>query len=161
VSRAAVGNNRFLIKSLTRSGQTVIATLCNYRYGLAHEQGNGTFVSVLNKAVNDQGIDTLRVRLTAPANESNNALPPQGGPAPAPAVDVFGDWNITGLLIDSGRLHSDFPKVWPTHEADLATCIEKAPDPPERRAFLKISEHPAPTSPRQLPALVGQTTQPE
>jgi hypothetical protein len=30
VSRAAVGNNRFLIKSLTRSGQTVIA-LCNYR----------------------------------------------------------------------------------------------------------------------------------
>jgi hypothetical protein len=30
VSRAAVGNNRFLIKSLTRSGQTVIATLCNY-----------------------------------------------------------------------------------------------------------------------------------
>jgi hypothetical protein len=81
---------------LTRSGQTVTATLCNYRYGLAHEQDNGTFVSVLNKAVNDQGIDTLRVRLTAPVNESNNALPPQAGPAPAPAVGVFGDWKITG-----------------------------------------------------------------
>jgi hypothetical protein len=81
---------------LTRSGQTVTATLCNYRYGLAHEQENGRFVSVLNKAVNDQGIDTLRVRFTAPANESNNALPPQAGPAPAPAVGVFGDWKITG-----------------------------------------------------------------
>jgi hypothetical protein len=110
VSRAAVGNNRFLIQSLTRSGQTVTATLCNYRYGLAHEQENGTFVSVMNKAVNDQGIDTLRVRLTAPANESNNAFPPQGGPAPAPAVDVFGDWKITGLLSDFGRLHPDFPR---------------------------------------------------
>jgi hypothetical protein len=43
-----------------------------------------------------QGIDTLRVRLTAPSNE----LPPQAGPAPAPAVDVFGDWKITGLLTD-------------------------------------------------------------
>jgi hypothetical protein len=89
----------------------------------------------LNKAVNDQGINTLRVRL-----------------APAPAVDVFGDWNITGPLIDSGRLHSDFPKVWPTHEADLATCIEKAPDPPERRAFLKISEHPRTDFPTSAPS---------
>jgi len=24
----------------------------------------------------------------------------EAGPAPAPAVDVFGDWKITGLLID-------------------------------------------------------------
>lgn len=84
VSRAAVGNNRFLIQSLTRGGQTVTATLCNYRYGLAHEQENGTFVSVLNKAVNDQGIDTLRVRLTAPANESNNAFPHRAAPRPRP-----------------------------------------------------------------------------
>lgn len=152
VSRAAVGNNRFLIQSLTRSGQTVTATLCNYRYGLAHEQENGTFVSVLNKAVNDQGIDTLRVRLTAPADESNNALPPQAGPAPAPAVDVFGDWKITGLLTDFGRLHPDFPKVWPTYEADLATCIEKAPDLLERRAFLKEGEHPRTDFPTSAPS---------
>ena len=110
VSRAAVGNNRFLIESLTRSGQTVIATLCNYRYGLAHQQGNGTFVSVLNKAVNDQGIDTLRVRLTAPPNESNNAFPPQAGPAPAPAVDVFGDWNITGRSTEFRTASSRFPQ---------------------------------------------------
>jgi hypothetical protein len=82
----------------------------------------------------------------------DRAFPPQGGPAPAPAVDVFGDWNITGLLIDSGRLHSDFPKVWPTHEADLATCIEKAPDPPERRAFLKIREHPRTDFPTSAPS---------
>jgi hypothetical protein len=152
VSRAAVGNNRFLIQSLTRSGQTVTATLCNYRYGLAHEQENGTFVSVLNKAVNDQGIDPLRVRLTAPADESNNALPPQAGPAPAPAVDVFGDWKITGLLTDFGRLHPDFPKVWPTYEADLATCIEKTPDPPERRAFLKNGDRPRTDFPTSAPS---------
>jgi hypothetical protein len=100
---SAVGNNRYLIQTLTGSGQTVTATLCNYRYGLAHEQENGTFVSVLNKAVNDQGIDTLRVRLTAPADESNNALPHRPA-APAPA-GVFGDWKITGLLTDFGRLH--------------------------------------------------------
>jgi hypothetical protein len=84
VSRAAVGNNRFLIKSLTRSGQTVIATLCNYRYGLAHEQGNGTFVSVLNKAVNDQGIDTLRVRLTAPPTSPTTRYPYRPAPLQRP-----------------------------------------------------------------------------
>jgi hypothetical protein len=150
VDKAPVGNSRYLIQSLTRSGQTVTATLCNYRYGMALENENGTFSSVAHILVNDTGIDTFLLRLTAPSDESSNALPPQAGPAPAPDVDVFGDWKITGLLNRFAENDPDFDKVWPTYEADQATCVEKAPDPPERRAFLINGEHPRsdfPTSP--------------
>ena len=150
VSQAPVGNNRFRIQSVTRSGGTVTAMLCNYRYGMGLEQENGTFVSVANKSVNDPGIDALLLRLTAPADESKNPLPPQAGPAPAPEVDVFGDWKITGFLSGLAEIDPDFDKVWPTYEADQATCVEQAPDPPDRRAFLTSGEHPRsdfPTSP--------------
>ena len=144
-----VGDDRFHIQSISRDGSTVTATVCNYRYGLALEQDNGKFVSVANGG-QDDAIDALMVILTAPANASGNALPPQDGPAPAPVVDVFGDWMVTGFLTDFAKLDPAFAKTWPTYQADLATCVEKAPDPPDRRAFLKEGQHPRsdfPTSP--------------
>jgi hypothetical protein len=62
------------------------------RYGLAHQQGNGTFVSVLNKAVNDQGIDTLRVRLTAPPTSPTTRYPYR----PAPLQRPLSTFSATG-----------------------------------------------------------------
>lgn len=149
-SRVRVGNNRFRIQSITRSGNALAAILCNYRYGLALEQANGTFVSVVHNAVHDDGIDALLLMLTAPSDESSNPLPPQGGPAPAPAVDVFGGWKISGFLNGIRSPDPEFDKVWPTFDADTATCAELAPDPQERRAFLSEGDHPRsdfPTSP--------------
>jgi hypothetical protein len=145
-----VGNNRTHILSIAHDGQNVTAIMCNYRYGLALEEGNGKYESVVRNTPYNEGIDALLLILTAPANESNNALPPQEGSAPAPVVDVFGDWKITGFLSDFGKLDPAFAKAWPTYEADQAKCVEQAPDPPERRAFLKDGEHPRsdfPTSP--------------
>jgi len=65
-------------------------------------------------------------------------------------VDVFGAWKITGFLNGLRSPDPEFDKVWPTFGADTATCVEQAPDPPERRAFLIQGEHPRsdfPTSP--------------
>lgn len=145
-----VGNNRFRILSITHSRDTLIAVLCNYRYGLALQQENGAFVSVANNAVQNDGIDAIQIRMTTPSDESNTALPPQEGPAAAPIVDVFGDWKITGFLTLYGGPDSAFAQVWPNQEADLSRCVDEAPDPPERREFLAKGEHPRsdfPTSP--------------
>lgn len=145
-----IGNNRFRIDSMTHNADTVTALICNYRYGLALEQENGTFVSVVHNNVANDGIDALQVRMTAPANGVDSSLPPQEGPAVAPAVDVFGDWKITGFLTLYGGPDQAYAQAWPTQDADLARCVAEAPDPPQRRAFLSAGEHPRsdfPTSP--------------
>jgi hypothetical protein len=145
-----IGNNRFRIDSMTRDGDTVTAIVCNYRYGLALEQENGAFVSVVHDNVANDGIDALQVRMTAPANGVNSSLPAQEGPAVAPVVDVFGDWKITGFLTLYGGPAPAYAQTWPTQDADLARCVAEAPDPPDRRAFLINGQHPRsdfPTSP--------------
>jgi hypothetical protein len=145
-----IGNNKFRIDSMTRDGDTVTALVCNYRYGLALEQGNGAFVSVVHDNVANDGIDALQIRMTAPNDESKSALPRQEGPAVAPAVDVFGDWKITGFLTLYGGPDPAYAQAWPNQGADLAKCVAEAPDPPERRAFLSNGDHPRsdfPTSP--------------
>ena len=150
VKEPSVGNNRYRIQSFSRSGTTVMATVCQYRYGLALENANGSFSSVASFRTYDKGINTFLVRLEAPPDESTGALPPQTGPAVAPSDDVFGDWKITGFLGDLQNSDPKFPAAWPTYERDAAGCVEAAPDPPERRAFLITGEHPRsdfPTSP--------------
>jgi hypothetical protein len=145
-----IGNNRFRIDSMVRDGDKVTAVVCNYRYGLALEQDNGAFVSVAHDNVGNDGIDALQIRMTAPADESKGALPRQEGPAVAPAVDVFGDWQITGFLSLYGGPDPAYAQAWPNQNADLAKCVEQAPDPPDRRAFLIDGQHPRsdfPTSP--------------
>jgi hypothetical protein len=64
----AMGNNRFHIQSVDRNGTTVTATVCNYRYGMAVENGDGTFSSVAGSFSDDTGITPLLVRLEAPAD---------------------------------------------------------------------------------------------
>lgn len=146
-----IGNDHFYILSLGSAGRTVVATLCRYTYAVAKQQDNGMYSSVARKlAAEPRGIDVSRVILAAPDGEPASTLPPQAGPSPAPAGDVFGDWQITGFLAYFSANSPDFKSHWPTYEADVATCVDKAPDPPERRAFLIQGEHPRtdfPTSP--------------
>ena len=146
-----VGNNRFRIQSISRSGQKVTAILCHYRYRLALEEENGKFVSVAHNAVHDDGIEAMLVMLNVPVNEQSN-LPPQAGPAPAPVVDVFGDWKITGFLNGFRSPDPEFDNIWPTFDEDTAKCVAEAPDPPERRAFLIQGEHPRSDFPNSPPS---------
>lgn len=148
LDRALVGNARYHVLSLSRSADTVTATVCKYDYSVAYELDNGKFESVARRLDwRPKGIRAERVTLAAPSGEAS-PLPPQAGPSPAPSDDVFGDWKITGYLFSTSQ--PGFKSQWPTFEQDLAKCVDKAPDPPERRAFLTDSEHPRsdfPTSP--------------
>jgi hypothetical protein len=148
LSKALVGNAMYHILSLTRAGESVTATVCNYDYSVATEVDGGKFESVARGlAVLPKGIHVERVTLVAPEDESSG-LPPQAGPAPAPSDDVFGGWRITGYSFFT--THPEFASQWPTYDADIAKCTKEAPDPPERRAFLIDGQHPRsdfPTSP--------------
>jgi hypothetical protein len=143
-----VGNIRFHIRSVERSGRNVTVTVCSYRYGVAERQADGAFAArVAGGPLETRGIFGIQLLLVAPADESKSALPPQTGPEPAPSVDVFGDWQVTGFLTSSA---GSSKTQWPNYATDQATCVEKAPDAPERRAFLVNGEHPRsefPTSP--------------
>jgi hypothetical protein len=143
-----VGNDRYHLLSLNVSGPATAATICEYTYGYAAQQPNGAFAAAQTGTGDSRGIYALRVLMVPPISQS--ALPPQAGPEPAPVGSVFAGWRITGFLgFFSARLPG-FKVVWPTYDADLASCVAKAPDPPERRAFLIDGEHPRsdfPTSP--------------
>jgi hypothetical protein len=151
---ALIGNSRYHILSLSRSVDTVTATVCKYDYSVAHKaedsKEDDQFESVARRSGwQPKGIFAERVTLAAPKDEAS-ALPPQAGPSPAPSDDVFGDWRITGYLFSTNQ--PGFKSQWPTFDADLAKCVDKAPDPPERRAFLTDGAHSRsdfPTSPPQ------------
>ena len=148
IRSAVVGNIRFHITSVQRAGGNVAVTVCYYNYGAAEQQGDGAYASlVAGQPAPNRGMFAIRVTLIGPPDESASALPPQTGPAAAPGNDVFGDWQVIGYLTSSS---SSSRAQWPTYEADKATCVEKAPDPFDRRAFLLTGEHPRsefPTSP--------------
>jgi len=149
LSNALVGNAKYHFLSLSRSAATVTATVCNYDYSVARQAEDGKFESVARRFDwQPKGIYVERVTLAAPPNDKSSSLPPQAGPSPAPSDDVFGDWRITGYLFSTSQ--PGFKSQWSNFDADLATCVDKAPDPPERRAFLTNGEHPRsdfPTSP--------------
>ena len=140
-----IGNSRFHFLSVMHSGRDVTVTVCNYTYGVAQEQSNDSFVSLdYSGPVDKRGIIGMRVLLVAPDNPV--PLPPQQGPEPAPMHDVFGEWKISGFLVAIG---SSVKAQW-DYGADYEACVENAPDPPDRRAFLTNGEHPRsifPTSP--------------
>jgi hypothetical protein len=142
------GNITYDIQAVERSGRDVTVTVCNFNYAVAKEH-DGKFVSfVTGGPIESRGVNTFRVLLTAPAEQSTSALRPQAGPANSPDNDVFGEWRVTGFLVATG---TEYVKShWPNFEADLAACVTKAPDPLEHRAFLLNGEHPRsdfPTSP--------------
>jgi hypothetical protein len=141
------GNITYHIQSVERSGRDVSVTLCAFNYAVAKEH-DGKFVAfVTGGPIESRGSIAVRVLLTGPAKESSSALIPQVGPANSPDNDVFGEWQVTGFL----GATSDYVKPqWPNFEAARTACVDKAPDPLERRTFLLNGEHPRsdfPTSP--------------
>jgi hypothetical protein len=144
-----VGNEQNRILSLDRRGQAVVATYCQYTYTLAHQLVGDNYEAAQAGVGESRGIYVQRVVLDEPPT-GHSSLPPQRGPEPAPSRDVFGGWKVSRFLSSFDVKQPDFGVVWPTYDADLASCVAKAPDPPERRAFLIDGEHPRsdfPTSP--------------
>ncbi|MCA4723832.1 hypothetical protein [Mycolicibacterium fortuitum] len=146
-----VGTDRYHILSVENDEKSVIVTLCNYSYAVATEKSSGVFTSVGQGGYADTGgIYAMRISLTAPA-EKADSLPSQVGPLPAPAEDVFNGWKISSF---SGPLlagNAGFNAVWPTNQADYASCVAKAPDSPERRAFFTNGEHARSDFPTSVP----------
>ncbi|WP_157890408.1 hypothetical protein [Mycolicibacterium goodii] len=138
-----VGNRRYLISSIDQTDGQLTALVCDYRYGLANQNPNGTFSSVAEKTNKDIGIDAYLIRLKAPdGGHSLHPLPPQEGPASRPAVDVFAGWEVTGFLNRFLEYDSQFHQVWPTYRQDAQFCVDMAPDSPDRQDFLRTGEHP-------------------
>jgi hypothetical protein len=102
----------------------------------------------------EPGVFAYWVKMLAPELSSGGGLPPQKGPEAAPTTDVFGDWRIVGALNSFAYFDGDLVREWPTLHADVAACVDKAPDPPDRRAFLIDGEHPRSDFPT-LPASPG------
>jgi hypothetical protein len=147
LDEALVGNGRYHILSVSRTGNALTVTMCNYDYSIAVQQADGRLHSVAADTDHQpKGINAERMTLTAPSAPPSTT--PQAGPSPAPSDDVFGGWRITGYLFTPAQ--PGLETQWPTYDADLAECVEKAPDSPERRAYLVNGAHPRsdfPTSP--------------
>lgn len=151
LSSPLIGNDQFHILSIDGSGRDFKATVCNFTYSVSKKNDDGTYFSVARTESREpRGIFASRVSLVAPLEQSQTALPPQEGPAASPDGDVFRGWQIVGNLNSNSRLLPGFEQDWPTYDADTASCVKKAPDPPARIAFLIDGDHPRsdfPTSP--------------
>jgi hypothetical protein len=142
------GNLGFHFLSESTTSDDVSVTVCRYIYAIAKDD-KGQFVSNVGAGPGPEtrGVNAMRVRLARPSKPSGD-LAPQTGSAPAPTDDVFGGWRITGFLAQ-GQLDYPGPE-WPNENADRTACINKAPDPADRRVFLVAGSHPRadfPTSP--------------
>lgn len=146
-----VGTNRYHLLAVDRNEQLQTVTICNYNYAVAAEKSKGAFTSVAQTGYGDTaGIYAMRITLTPPTETP--ALPPQAGPLPAPTEDVFNGWKVSS---SSGALSAGNPgfnAVWPTNQADYASCVAKAPDSPEKRAFFTNGEHPRDDFPTAAPS---------
>jgi len=152
-----VGNQKSHLLNVTRSGRDVTAVVCAYTYTSAEEDKDGQFVvpgQWGNQRSPNPGISAYLVKMTAPEREPAHALPPQKGPASAPVDDVFDGWNITGVLKSFSLSEDEGGQEWPSFQADIASCVDTAPDPPERRRFLIDGQHPRSDFPT-LPASPG------
>jgi hypothetical protein len=159
-TKAIVGNLKSHILTVNRSGRDVAAVVCSYTYATATETAPGTYVSRGGAPTDaNPGIHAYLVKMTAPEQETGPSLPPQKGPEPAPRADVFGGWKIVGSLNSYAYSPIDLAREWPTYQTDLAACVDKAPDPPERRQFLNAGEHPRADFPT-LPAAPGWPAEP-
>lgn len=145
-----IGNDQFHIMSISGSVH-LTATICNFNYSVSKPNQDGTVYSLARAQTREpRGIFAEQIFLTAPSTPANPPLPPQEGPAAAPAVDVFGGWQIVGNLSAISVGLPGFDAAWPTYDTDTAKCVAKAPDPPARIAFLINGNHPRsdfPTSP--------------
>ncbi len=144
-----VGTEREHILRIDRADREVTAMVCSYsRYTASYDLGNGNYGPYPGGG-DDDGVVAMQLTMTAPAT-SSNPLPPQRGPSRAPSDDVFGKWRIDSRRLD---LITAEPE-WPTATEDLQACRDRAPDPVERRKFLRQGEHPRSDYPT-LPAYPG------
>lgn len=150
---ARVGTSRQHVLSATANGPGVAAVICSYDFGTAENVSDGKFAfnpNARGSASERAGISTMRITLTRTEGGTPSQLPPQTGPASQPTSDVFGDWRITGKLVDLGS-SSRGRAMWPTYDADASQCVAKAPLSAERRAFLTNGDHPRDDFPTSLP----------
>jgi len=136
-----VGTDRDHILRIDPSGDNVIAVYCNWGYGIAEDLGGGKYGA--HSPSTPPGYDAVGAiwLMLSPPPSGYSPLPPQKGPAPAPADDVFGGWRVTQRLpVLPGDTR--VPAEWPTMIDDVNTCVATAPDPPDRRLFLTHGTHP-------------------
>ncbi|WP_157575965.1 hypothetical protein [Mycobacterium sp. GA-2829] len=140
VTSPVVGTNRFLIQSAAEQNGRYTVTVCNFLYAAAERQPGGAYRTLTRGgAPATRGIVAMQLQLTAPSEASSSALPPQSGPSPEPGQNVFGDWRITGFLAAT----TDYVRPeWDDYSEAAKRCVDEAPDPLERRAFLTSGEHP-------------------
>ncbi|MGY4712692.1 hypothetical protein ACXDF8_24580 [Mycolicibacterium sp. CBM1] len=127
-----VGTNKDHILRVDNSGETTVAVVCDFAYGVGFDLGDGSYGHDSN--FEDDGVGTIWMKIVM------TSQPPsaQRGPAAAPTTDIFNGAQISGRLVDIQR---DTPQ-WPTREADAQACRDRAPDPKERRTFLWRNKHP-------------------
>ena len=123
------------------SGDNVIAVYCNWGYGIAEDLGGGKYGA--HSPSTPPGYEAVAAiwLMLSPPPSGYLPLPPQKGPAPAPADDVFGGWRVTQRLPGLPG-ETRVPAEWPTMIDDVNTCVATAPDPPDRRLFLTHGTHP-------------------
>lgn len=130
------GTDKYHILWIDTNDQRVTAAVCDYStYTSTFVQPDGTYG--YGPGAIDDGVGVLWISMTAPT-EPPAQIPPQRGPAPSPTTDVFDNWRITEFLQD---IQGDTPR-WPTRGADVQRCRDLAPDPLERREFLRKGKHP-------------------
>ncbi|MCV7379879.1 hypothetical protein BST11_09455 [Mycobacterium alsense] len=140
-----VGTGRYHILRIDTSGRQVTAVVCGWGYGEATDLGNGTYGSKGAAPATDPtaGLALRWVRMTAPEHSASPPLPNQKGPAAAPVDDVFGGWQVVGYLTADPAMTTNLnPAEWPSASADAQSCVDKAPDPLERRLHLLNGAHP-------------------
>lgn len=131
-----VGTDKRHILRMDSVGRSVVSIVCDYTaYTHGLDRGDGTFG--YKPGGDDDGVGIQRIAMTAP-ERTTGSLPPQRGPAPAPATDVFGRWQVETM---QWGVFEDDPR-WPNREADAAACRNLAPDPVERRVALRKGAHP-------------------
>lgn len=140
-----VGTGRYHILRMDTAGRQVTAVICGWGYEAGLDLGNGTYGSRGNVPAADPAYGTVLrwVAMTAPPELMTPPLPPQKGPAAAPVDDVFGSWRVNGYLTADPAMKDNLnPGEWPSELADAKTCVDKAPDPFERRLYLLNGAHP-------------------
>jgi hypothetical protein len=140
-----LGSYKSHILRFEEDGQDTAALVCGYDYAVAERTPEGNAISVSQSAAQRglpfPGIGVIRVNMKSPTERIDPASTPQEGPRPAPAADVFGEWKITGFLNSFAIALPGFADEWPTYDADMAECVEKAPDDEARREFLITGRH--------------------
>ncbi|CAM4358007.1 hypothetical protein MB901379_04898 [Mycobacterium basiliense] len=140
-----VGTRGYHILWVNEADRQVTALVCAWTYTTALDLGHGNYGWMHDMAYTapSTGIGMQWVSMTAPQGGTASPSAAQKGTAPAPVDDVFGGWRIDGTITSDAypTRTTELPE-WPTRRADAQSCIEKAPDPLERRLFLSNGVHP-------------------